>query len=208
MQNVISLATIVFTVLLGAMSPGPSFLMVARVSVSQSRRQGIEAAFGMGVASVLLFLLAVLGLRTVFATSPRLYLALQVCGGAYLSYVGIHIWRSGKEPIADENTKPDGHARGHGEFGKGFMIQLSNPKTIVFFSSIFASTLPSDIHAGLIAALLVLVFIVETGWYVLVATLLSTKGPRAAYMRARVFIDRVAGSLILFLGLKLIAAAF
>ena len=208
MNYAASLATILFTVLLGAMSPGPSLLMVARVSMSRSRRQGIAAALGMGCGAVTLSLLAVLGMKTVFTAFPQLYQVLQIVGGALLSYVGIRIWQHARTPIAVEAAGPEGAAKSGGSFRAAFLVQISNPKTIIFFSSVFASLLPGKMPLGIAVILPVLIFIVESSWYSMVAVLLSSSGPRAAYMRAKVWIDRIAGSLIFFLGINLLVAAF
>ena len=51
-----------------------------------------------------------------------------------------------------------------------------------------------------------IVFALETSWYALVATMLSTAAPRRAYAGCKVFVDRAAGIVMLGLGIKLIAA--
>lgn len=153
-------------------------------------------------------LLAILGMRTVFMAAPRLYQMLQICGGIYLSYIGLRIWRKAEMPVSAEGMKLDAHAEGGNTFRSAFLIQISNPKTIVFFSSVFASILPDKTPAGIAAILLILVFIVQSAWYSLVAVLLSASKSRAAYMRARIWIDRAAGSLILILGFRVLTAVF
>jgi threonine/homoserine/homoserine lactone efflux protein len=49
-----------------------------------------------------------------------------------------------------------------------------------------------------------LVLAIETGWYALVATLLSADRPRRAYVRYKAAIDRMAGAAMIALGLKLV----
>ena len=50
-----------------------------------------------------------------------------------------------------------------GTFRTAFLIQISNPRTIVFYGSIFAAILPVEIPAGIAVALPALVFLVEFG---------------------------------------------
>jgi threonine/homoserine/homoserine lactone efflux protein len=50
---------------------------------------------------------------------------------------------------------------------------------------------------------MLMVFSIETGWYSLVAVLLSSSGPRRRYLQMKVLIDRVAGSVMILLGLRL-----
>ena len=54
MQAAIILSGILGALLIGAISPGPSFVLVARTSIALSRRDGLAAALGMGLGSVAL----------------------------------------------------------------------------------------------------------------------------------------------------------
>ena len=62
----------------GVVSPGPSFLLVARTAVAGTRRDGLWVAVGMGVGGVLFAVLAVVGLGAMVAAAPRLYLHFAV----------------------------------------------------------------------------------------------------------------------------------
>jgi threonine/homoserine/homoserine lactone efflux protein len=55
--------------------------------------------------------------------------------------------------------------------------------------------------------LLPLIFVIETGWYTVVAMLFSSAPPRAAYLRWKAWIDRLAAGIIGALGIKLISDA-
>jgi threonine/homoserine/homoserine lactone efflux protein len=96
--------------------------------------------------------------------------------------------------------------------GSSFLIalgtQLSNPKAAVFYGSIFAALLPRDLPLLVAAVLLpAFVFVVEAGWYAIVALALSSASPRAAYLRAKTVVDRVAATVLGILGLKLVASS-
>ena len=90
----------------------------------------------------------------------------------------------------------------------GLTTQLSNPKAAIVYASVFAAFLPSHLSVALAAALVAVVFALETGWYAIVATLLSASAPRRAYIGCKAFVDRAAGLVMLGLGLKLIASEF
>ena len=206
MHYAVSLATILLAVLLGAMSPGPSFLIVARVSMSQSRRKGVAAALGMGTGAVVLSLLAVLGMQTIFAAYPQLYRTLQLIGGIYLLHIGFRLCWNASAPVLGKDAISCGSIGNRRLFCMAFLIQISNPKTIVFYSSIFASLLPGKVPTWIVVALPMLIFLVESGWYSLVSVLLSANTLRTAYIAAKTWIDRIAGGLILYLGAKLLMA--
>jgi threonine/homoserine/homoserine lactone efflux protein len=190
------------------MSPGPSFVLVARTAIAKSRSDGLAAALGMGIGGVIFAFLVVLGLHAALSTVPELYLLLKVAGGIYLLYLGLRIWRGAKEPLAIAEPA----APMKSSLGNSFLValgtQLSNPKTAVFYGSIFAALLPQALP--LLVAVVVLpalVFVVEAGWYAIVALALSSASPRAAYLRAKTMVDRTAASVLGVLGLKLVASA-
>ena len=56
-------------------------------------------------------------------------------------------------------------------------------------------------------ALVALIFLIEVGWYSLVALALASERPRSAYLRYKSSIDRLAGGVMIALGLKLLSAA-
>src|SRR3546814_9047630 len=82
--------------------------------------------------------------------------------------------------------------------------QLSNPKAAVVYGSIFAALLPAAPSPRLFVALPIGIFAIEAGWYTLVACVFSAPRPRAAYLRSKTLIDRIAGSVMAALGLRLI----
>ncbi len=191
---------------LGVISPGPSFVMVARMAVASSRSQALGAALGMGVGGVLFASAALLGLQSVFHAVPSLYVALKVLGGLYLCYLGLMIFKAAKQPLPiDVVAEPSGRAKR--SFWLGLGTQVSNPKTAVVYASVFAAFLPTQFSSGFALALLALVFIIEAGWYALVALGLSAAAPQRVYLSCKTWLDRAAGLVMMGLGLKLVFGA-
>jgi threonine/homoserine/homoserine lactone efflux protein len=190
---------------LGAMSPGPSFIMVARTSVAVSRRDGLAAAVGMGVGGVFFSAIALLGLISILTAIPLLHLVLKVLGGTYLIYLGYRIWRGARQPLVLENTPlQDRPTQPWRSFVLGLATQVSNPKTAVVYASIFASLLPSKVPPFVLVALPIMIFAIETIWYSVVALVLSAPSPRAHYLASKAWLDRTAGAIMSLLGLNLI----
>ena len=91
---------------------------------------------------------------------PAVYVALKVVGGLYLCYLGFH---SAKQPLpVTDSAKHPGTA--NKSFWLGFTTQASNPKTAIVYASVFAAFLP-PFSLAFAGALLVIVFLVEAGWY-------------------------------------------
>jgi RhtB (resistance to homoserine/threonine) family protein len=202
-----ALLAITMAMLIGAMSPGPSFVMVARTSVSASRADGLGAALGMGVGGAIFAVLALLGLQGLLLALPSLYLLLKVIGGAYLAYIGYCIWRSAHQPLEIRAVEGRSTTSVAKSIALGLTTQLSNPKTAIVYASVFAAFLPSSHSFSFNIGLVLVVFLIELGWYSVVALALSSAAPRSAYLRYKKWVDRVAGGVMMALGVKLIASA-
>lgn len=201
-----SLIAILGALLIGAISPGPSFVMVARTSVAVSRRAGFAAALGMGLGGAVFAALAVFGLYAILMKVGWLYLSLKLAGGAYLVYLATRIWRGAASALVFEaGVRPAQHP------GRALLLglttQLSNPKTALVYGSIFAALLPAHVPGWACAALPPLVFAVEAGWYSVVAASFSAQRPRALYLKLKGGVDRLAAGVIGALGLRLMVEA-
>ncbi|VVD74041.1 LysE family translocator [Pandoraea terrigena] len=192
---------------LGAMIPGPSFVLVARNAIGLSRRDGLATALGMGVGGIFFGGVALAGLYTLLQSVEWLYIGLKLAGGAYLIYVASKIWRGAGSPITVDDTFVTLSGSVRKSFWIGLSTQLSNPKTAIWYGSIFAALLPQHPPLWCYFVLPPLVFAVECGWYTIVALCFSSKGPREVYLRAKKWVDRVAAVAIAALGLRLILNA-
>lgn len=208
MNTAITVLSIGSAIAIGAMSPGPSFVMVARTAVSSTRSNGLAAALGMGTGGVVFAAAALLGLQALLASVPCLYLALKIGGGGYLAYLGYRIWKGAKSPLMlAANSGQDSAPTLKRSFILGLSTQLSNPKTAIVYGSIFASLLPRDVPVGLDVVLPIVVFSIEAGWYSIVAFSLSSAAPRDAYLCYKSWVDRVAGGVMALLGIRLVMTA-
>jgi threonine/homoserine/homoserine lactone efflux protein len=201
----IALLSITGAMIVGAISPGPSFVFVVRTALATSRRDGIAAAAGMGVGAVTLATLALVGVRAVLAEVSWLYLGFKLVGGLYLLYIGYRLWRGAKDPLAVEVAAPRAAAGWRRSFALALATQLSNPKAVVVIGSVFAALLPSHVPVWMYVAIPPIIMTTETTWYSLVATVVSSPRPRAVYARSKVWIDRLAGTVMGALGARLIA---
>ncbi|WP_295760160.1 LysE family transporter [Undibacterium sp.] len=211
MHEILIASAVASAVALGAMSPGPSFVMVARIAVSRSRQQALAAAIGMGVGGSVFAAAALLGLQALLTAVPWLYLGLKLAGGAYLMLMAYRIWSAAPDSLSVVTETPLAQGSQVGSMRRAFVLglgtQLSNPKTAIVIASIFASLVPQQASSRLLIALPFLVFAIEVLWYSTVALLLSAVAPREAYLRYKTGLDRVASSVMALLGLRLILSA-
>lgn len=207
MTPLAALFAILGALLIGAISPGPSFVFVVRTAVAQSRADGIAAALGMGVGAMIFGTLALLGLRTLMTEAAGLYTVLKIAGGLYLVYLAVRIWRGAKDPVEVVRNGGSGGSSLGRSFGLALATQMSNPKIIAVFGAVFAALLPAARPLWLDLTLPALIFVQETAWYALVALAVSSSRPRALYLGAKSWIDRAAGAVIGVLGIRLLLEA-
>jgi threonine/homoserine/homoserine lactone efflux protein len=208
MNNALVMISIASAVTIGAMGPGPSFVMVARTAVASSRSDGIYAALGMGLGGMLFAVAALFGLHALLAAVPWLYMSMKIFGGLYLMYLGCKIIRGATELlIVSDNGSAVQPAKATRSFLLGLGTQISNPKTAIFYASIFAALLPHDVPLSLMLSLPFIVLLIESVWYAVVALVLSSASPRAAYLRYKAWIDRMAGGVMILLGVRLAGSA-
>ncbi len=190
--------------LLVAISPGPAFLTVTRVSVGATRRAALAAGWGVASASVVWALAASLGMQVLLTEAAWLSDLMKLAGGAYLIWLGIQSWRHAGAPLAMT-------VNGAGGLGiwrawrLGFATNLANPKAIVFFGSIFVTLFAVDTPLWVRVAALAIVAVNESVWYSLVALAFSSRPVQSAYRRGKRWIERVLGTAMLLFGLRLIA---
>ena len=172
-----------------AVTPGPG----AVISMSTGMRHGYRAALPviLGLQAALLTQLAVvaIGLGAVLATSETAFAVLKVAGAGYLVWLGIQKWRS-------PAVAPDEAAialRKGGFFVQGLLVNLTNPKAIVFIVALVPPFIdparPQLVQYLVIAATLCLTDIVVMSSYALAAARLGRwlHDPRALRLQNRVF---------------------
>jgi threonine/homoserine/homoserine lactone efflux protein len=183
--------------------PGPAVIYILNRSVSDGREVGLASVAGLEVGDAIQVLFAALGLSAVLATSATAFNVVKWAGAAYLVYIGVRTLCRQPDPI---DTTQSGMSRQRA-FRQGIVVNALNPKTALFFLSIFPQFIDPDLgHAVMQSLVLGAVFLllatIFNGTYALLASSL-----RGVLLRGRAlpFVQRyVAGSV--FVGLGLLAA--
>lgn len=197
-------AAFAFLTLLGAISPGPAVLMSARTGLTEGFRTGAFLAAGIGLGAVFWASCAMSGLGLLFAWAPSLLIGLKLLGGAYLVWVGFHLWRDAARPFVTADARPVPRSA-LSALWLGLVTQLTNPKPVVLLSAIFLGTVPPGTLLWQRLALLAVLFSFETGWNIIVARIFSLDRTRAAYISLKSIIDRAFGGMLILLGLRIAA---
>ncbi|MBS3669532.1 LysE family translocator [Vreelandella boliviensis] len=187
---------------MGAMSPGPSLALVLRHTLGGGRFTGMTAAifhaFGVGFYA----LLTVWGLGALIAGFPLLFQLITWFGAAYLAWLGIKALRAGRagalEPSAVA-TNPSQAAK------EGVLVALGNPKLILFFVALLSQFVTPEMSGAAKAIIVLTAMIIDGGWYVLVAVVLSHSQILPWLQQRAHWINRITGVLLIALALRVVA---
>lgn len=189
--------------LLGAMSPGPNFLIVSSTAMHHSRRAGLAAGLGVTAGSASWSLLTIAGLGLVMAQLPWLYDAVRLAGAAYLVWIGTRMAWTARAPL---HAAAAPQANGWASARKAWLVNMTNPKSLAYYASVFAVMVPSHAPAWVYATAIAMTSLISCLWYCGVAWLLSGEAVRGAFLRARPIMQAAIGVFLLGLGVRMLVA--
>ncbi len=124
------LAAYALAALVLGLTPGPDMTFFLSRTIAQSRRAGFAAFFGASTGLVVHTMLVAAGLSALLAASETAFTLLKVAGAAYLAYLAYDAIRNGSA-LSLEKRAP--HEPLGTVYLKGLLVNLLNPKIIVFF---------------------------------------------------------------------------
>ncbi|MDR2710863.1 MAG: LysE family transporter [Burkholderiales bacterium] len=216
--------TVAVVHLVALMSPGPDFFFVSQTAAKQARRDAFGDVWG-GVLGIVLGIalwaaIALLGLHLLLQQMAWLHEGIVIVGGLYLCWLGwqmlwptlrgVFLKRASASPmeiISEERLAPAAIPVSAGSFKtflRGLFVNLSNPKALVYFGSVFSLFVGSNVGSGARWGIFLLVVIESLLWFGFVATVFALPPVRRFYQRAALWIDRVAGCLFIGFGVRLI----
>jgi len=131
MMPALSTVTLFLLAALGLLLiPGPSVLYILTRSADQGKRAGLASVGGIELASLTHAVAATLGLSALLLTSALAFSIVKYLGAAYLIYLGVRTLLTRHESSQTPVAAPRSFSR---LFTQGFLVQLLNPKTALFF---------------------------------------------------------------------------
>jgi threonine/homoserine/homoserine lactone efflux protein len=130
MFDTASLTIFILAALALLLMPGPAVLYIVGRSLEQGRMAGIVSTLGIALGSVAHVVFAALGLSALLMQSALAFSIVKYLGAAYLIYLGIRTLTNKTEPAS---MQPSQKMRTSKIFSQGFIVNLLNPKTALFF---------------------------------------------------------------------------
>ena len=203
MNDLTAFLAIIGAISVGAISPGPSFLYIAQLAANR-RSAALQATLGLALGGALYGALAVWGVARVISGNSLAMGLLRGFGGVFMLYLGISLWIHAKDSLSTSEAPRS--SRNNLLFG--FITQVSNPKTIVIYVSVYGALLPHSPAPWLYVALPAAMFTIEFTWYTIVSFVISSEASRTFYLRLKLWIDRVTGLVLALVSISLFLAIF
>ena len=186
------------TLLAAMASPGPALVVAIRTVLSAGGRAGMAIGCGLGIAAAGWTLAALVGLDAVFRLIPWSYMPVKIVGGLYLSYLAYGIWKAAPQPVA-EAVIPVGHA-----FRSGLLVNLSNPKSVLFAAAVLVAIFPPDMDIAHKLAIVGNHLGIELAFYAMLAATMSRKYVRTRYFAMKLYLDRFAAAVLQVLAINIL----
>jgi threonine efflux protein len=204
------------------MSPGPDFVVtVSRAAAS--RRAGLAAAAGIVLGTAIWASASAAGLELVLAHYRWVAEVIRLLGAAYLAWLGFWMIVRSRRAIPLPPQVADAEDTGPQTAGRqttvpqttvprlgrawraGLLADLGNPKAAVFWTSLFAVVLPPAAPVWVRGSAVAVAVLIAAAWYSAVACAFSLTVVAGAYRRAKTWVDRVTGGVLIGLAARLAA---
>ena len=185
-------------------SPGPAIFLAVSNGMSANTTALVMSTAGNIAGLFLLSTISILGLGALIVASATVFLFVKLLGASYLIFLGIRQFRT-QTTIGHDAIKVDTHRHLFSYFQEGFLLAITNPKAIIFFTALFPQFL--DLNAAITPQFLTMTSIfMAISFSVLFSygyVARSTRGFFASRNRMRWF-HRITGGLFISMGIGLL----
>ncbi|MBN9886914.1 LysE family translocator [Salipiger abyssi] len=188
--------------LVAASSPGPAVAMLLGVASTRGRRAALTVTTGIAAGSVTINLLTLVGLGLLLSQIAWAMTIMRMIGAAYLAWLAIAAFRKALNPppLTAMRDVPASPGR---LLAMGYLLQVTNPKAIVFWLAIASVGATHGGGAGIVALFALGAFLISFGCHGAWALLLSSAPVRAGYTRARRWVEGALGAFFAFAAFKI-----
>ncbi len=169
-----------------AVTPGPANVFSVANGVQRGPMAALAGVVGMNAATLVWFAAAALGLGALVTAFPGIFRLIAIGGALYVAWLGINALRGAFRTAADPKSA-ELHL-GRSAFMDGFMVQIANPKIVLFFSAVLPPFLdvnrPAAPQLALFAAATVGMDVISMSAYGLGGAALARRMSEPRFRRA------------------------
>lgn len=195
---------ITFVCLLGAMSPGPSMMVVINNAIFKNKFNGILTAIGHGFGIGIYALFAVIGVGLIIKTNVFIFNSLKFLSIIFLFYLGIQAIIK-KDQIEYDKTNIKS---GMQSFLQGLSISILNPKIFIWFIAIYSQFMSLNNTYFFNISLVLIASIVDALWYLLLVNLVTFHSILELIKNKSYLMQKIVGFLFIIISMILLIDLF
>ena len=199
-MSIIIFIKILIVCLLGAVSPGPSMVVVMNNALFKNRFHGILTSLGHGFGIGMYALFAVLGIALIIKTNLFVFNGIKFISIIFLIYLGVKSIISKSKLDFGKYNLNDGIA----SFSQGVSISLLNPKIFIWFIAIYSQFMSVDNDLFFNTVLVLTAAIVDALWYVTLTLLVTSKIALDFIKNKNGLLQKFVGIIFIAIGLLLL----
>lgn len=190
----------IFTVcILGAISPGPSMVVVINNAIFKNRYHGILTSIGHGLGIGIYALFAVLGIAIIIQTNIFFFNTIKIISIIFLIYLGLKSITSKNKLEFDKKELRGGLM----SFFQGLSISLLNPKIFIWFVAIYSQFMSLENDLIFNTYLVLTAGLVDASWYIILTFLVTSKATLEVVKRKSILLQKAVGSIFILIGILL-----
>ena len=182
----------------GVVIPGPNFISVTHRAMAEGRRAALLMAAGIVSVNLIWASCAILGVAIVLKSHPVMGSVLRWLGSAYL------LWLAYRIATRDSSARPVARQAAHDRhpYLGGIFINLSNPESMMYYTSVFSSAVVAHPSAATLLAMVATVGCIGCLWYGTLGVILSVDNVAAGYRRGARILNLCASLCIVAMCLR------
>ena len=199
-MSIIIFIKILIVCLLGAVSPGPSMVVVMNNALFKNRFHGILTSLGHGFGIGMYALFAVLGIALIIKTNLFVFNGIKFISIIFLIYLGVKSIISKSKLDFGKYNLNDGIT----SFSQGVSISLLNPKIFIWFIAIYSQFMSVDNDLFFNTVLVLTAAIVDALWYITLTLLVTSKIALDFIKNKNGILQKIVGIIFIAIGLLLL----
>ena len=194
---------LIVTCFLGAVSPGPSLLLIVKNSISYGKTNGIITGIAHGLGIFIYAILTILGIAFLYTKYPILIKIISFSLVLYLIYISYKIFFTEEEIDLEKDNKQ----KYNQNFTDGFMIAFLNPKITIFFGALFSQFVNDELTNLEKFQMAFAASFIDIIWYTFVSLIVGNSLIRKNFNNTKVF-NKISSIILIFISIYILIKIF
>lgn len=192
-----------FICALGAMSPGPSWILVINNSIFYGRINGLFTSIGHGLGITIYAFIANLSINLIIQINEKIFLFMKICSIIFLLYLGLKSLKGHKLKL---NKKLE--FKKLNAFLEGFIVAILNPKVFIWFIAIYSQFISPNNNMFFNFILIATAGLVDTIWYSILVIFITRVSVVSYLEKKSHIIQKSIGYIFIFIAILLLTTTF